>query len=132
MQKSQLQVFATRNISHQEIRRKKLNSTDLFIIRMLRKTAIRLCSAKSNGRTIVRDPRKKKSFKLGQPSAVVEVTPEDKVSESNIQPTPTVSPLSFGPSSQNQESVGSALGSYALAGVGITLGFTLVKLINGV
>jgi len=39
--------------------------------------------------------------------------------------------LPFEPSAQNQQTVGSVMASYALAGVGVTLGFGLVRFFLG-
>ena len=93
-------------------------------------SSIRRLSSKANsssGRTIVRDPRKKKAIK---PTVAVQV-PE--TSESLQTPLkPTNENLPFAPSDQNQQSVGSTLGTYALAGVGMTLGFTLVRVLFGI
>ena len=72
-------------------------------------------------RTIVRDPRKRKSMPA--------VVPQDnnKSLPSNKQPPP----LPFEPSQQNQTSVGSSMASYMLAGAGVAMGFTLVGAIFG-
>lgn len=80
--------------------------------------------AKQTGRrTIVRDPRKK-----SRALEVREKPPEENhVSVTNQ--SPRVMP--FEPSEQNQQSVGSTLGSYALAGVGVTLGVVLVRVVLG-
>jgi hypothetical protein len=43
----------------------------------------------------------------------------------------TRTPLAFEPSPANQQSVGSTMVSYALAGFGVTLGFVLVRVLFG-
>jgi len=48
-------------------------------------------------------------------------------SSTGTPPTPL-----FAPSEQNQQSIGSSLGSYALAGAGMAMGFALVRLVVGV
>jgi len=94
---------------------------------MYRRSLIAL--ARQGGRTIVRDPRKKRL-------PAVRVVNDDKAKDENQTPSVYQSsspgkPLPFGPSSQSQESVGSSLASYALAGVGVSLGFILVRVVTG-
>lgn len=81
--------------------------------------------AKQAGRTIVRDPRKKKVIAMARQETPIQqqVAPQQQP----VQPPP----LPFEPSAQNQQSVGSTLGSYALAGVGVTLGVVLVRVVLG-
>jgi hypothetical protein len=78
--------------------------------------------SKNAKRTIVRDPRKQK-------------VPAIRAEESRgIQPTETThqrQPMAFEPSPQNQQSVGSSLASYALAGAGMAIGFTIVGAVFG-
>lgn len=77
------------------------------------------------GRTIVRDPRKK----IKRVPAVV---PEDPTEIEPVQPPlPQRMPLPFQPSSQDQQSIGSSMASYAMAGVGVALGVTLVRVVIG-
>lgn len=95
---------------------------------MYRRSLIAL--ARQGGRTIVRDPRKKRL------PAVRVVNDDDKAKDENQTPSVYQSsspgkPLPFEPSSQSQESVGSSLASYALAGVGVSLGFILVRVVTG-
>ncbi len=88
---------------------------------MFRRSLVQL-SGKAE-RTIVRDPRKNKA-KL---SALVKQQEEtQQLSETQPPPPP------FAPSAQDQQSMGSSLGSYALAGAGMAMGFTLVRLVFGV
>ena len=93
---------------------------------MYRRSLIAL--ARQGGRTIVRDPRKKRL-------PAVRVVNDDKAKDENQTPSVYQSspgkPLPFEPSSQNQESLGSSLASYALAGVGVSLGFILVRVVTG-
>jgi len=79
-------------------------------------------------RTIVRDPRKKVNS--------IAVRPGDHHNEGRrdlhpVQPAQRRTPLPFEPNQQDQQTIGSSLGSYALAGVGVTLGFVLVGAILG-
>lgn len=94
---------------------------------MLRQSLVRLSSAKAP-RTIIRDPRKKKVAQSA--TSVQVVNPDEKKWVDS--PQPVTPPVPFAPSEKNQDSVGSTLGSYVLAGVGVTLGFTLVKVVFGV
>mmetsp|Transcript_20476 Transcript_20476/g.44351 ORF Transcript_20476/g.44351 Transcript_20476/m.44351 type:complete len:95 (-) Transcript_20476:53-337(-) len=93
---------------------------------MFRRSAIVM--ANQARRTIVRDPRKKSvpavSTQLPAAAAAAESHPVQ-------QQAPQQQPLPFEPSQQNQESVGSSLVSYAVAGVGVALGVTLVRVIVG-
>ena len=75
---------------------------------------------KSTGRTIVRDPRKKKAI-----SAVVRREELRPVQQNDLKPLP------FAPLEQNQQSFGSSLGSYAVMGVGVALGVTMVGALLG-
>jgi hypothetical protein len=99
---------------------------------MLRRSLIRLSSTstKKGRRTVVRDPRKKKAALA---SAQVQRW-EDKPTDDQLQThsTPPPLPPAFAPSESNQAGVGSTLGSYMLAGVGVTMGFTLVKVVFGI
>jgi hypothetical protein len=88
---------------------------------MYRRSLIAL--SKQTGRTIVRDPRKKIK-------RVPAIRPEDPSQVEQVPPPLPMQP--FEPSNQNQESVGSTMASYVLAGIGVTLGFTLVRVIIGV
>mmetsp|Transcript_22060 Transcript_22060/g.45985 ORF Transcript_22060/g.45985 Transcript_22060/m.45985 type:complete len:101 (-) Transcript_22060:207-509(-) len=99
---------------------------------MFRRSACRLAKA---GRTIVRDPRKK-----SLPAAVAGSPPAAEGNNSDLthtrqQQPPVVQqpppPLPFEPSQQNQESLGSSMVSYAMAGVGVALGVTLVRVVLG-
>jgi hypothetical protein len=88
-------------------------------------------------RTIVRDPRMKKTIspstsdaaKALAPHANSNTPPSVFESQQKAQPPP---PLPFAPSNQNQESIGSMVGSYMLAGFGMGLGVILVRVILGV
>jgi hypothetical protein len=78
--------------------------------------------SKQAERTIVRDPRK-----VRVPAVRAEESTE-------MQPTETThqrQPMAFEPSPQDQQSVGSSLASYALAGAGMAIGFTLVGAVFG-
>ena len=78
--------------------------------------------AQQSRRTIVRDPRRRRN----KPSPLVVPKEEDE-----LQPTPPMAktPLPFGP--QPQHSTASSLASYAVAGVGVTLGVVLVRVVLG-
>ncbi len=92
---------------------------------MFRNSLRRFSNAKA-GRTIIRDPRKKKAIR---PLSFVEIANSD---ESKQNTPPVTPPIPFAPLEKNQESVGSVLGSYVLAGVGVTMGFALVKVVFGI
>ena len=85
-------------------------------------TMIRRTMPLWKGRTIVRDPRKK---------AVPAVIPEpvDQVQEQQQQQQPP--PLPYQPTPENQQAVGSSLGSYALMGAGMAVGFSIVGALFG-
>ena len=89
---------------------------------MFRRSAYNLANQAS--RTIVRDPRKKKAV----PAVKNSLGGGHPVS---APPPPPAQPLPFEPSQQNQESLGSSLASYALAGVGVSLGVILVRAVFG-
>ena len=76
-------------------------------------------------RTIVRDPRKIAK----RAPAVVPVAEGSQEQPPQRIPPP---PLPFQPSQRNQESVGSTLASYMLAGVGETMGEVLVRVALGI
>ena len=80
-----------------------------------------LLSKEVEKRTIVRDPRKRAvpAVQAGEPT---EVQPQ--------QP-PARNPMPFEPTQQNQQSVGSTLGSYAIMGAGVAIGFAIVGAIFG-
>ena len=71
-------------------------------------------------RTVVRDPRKK-----AVPAVVRSEEATNEIQPSHRQPLP------FEPTPQNQQSVGSTLGSYVLMGAGVAIGFTIVGAIFG-
>ncbi|EJK64753.1 hypothetical protein THAOC_14482 [Thalassiosira oceanica] len=90
---------------------------------MYRRTARVLLATQ---RTRIRDPRKAKQIRV---SAAV-----TRAEEERHPPAPTPSPhqqqmLPFEPNQQSQQSMG--LGSYAIAGAGMALGFTLVGALFG-
>ena len=87
---------------------------------MLRRSIIAL--SKQSGRTVVRDPRKKRVPAVIQQQ---ESTPDVQ------QGQPLGRPLPFQPTQQNQQAVGSTLGSYVLMGAGVALGFSLIGAIFG-
>ena len=90
---------------------------------MIRRTQALLSKA-SKGRTVVRDPRKAKARKT---ALVARPSPDHLPVEQ--QPSPP--PMRFQPSPQNQQSVGSTLASYSLAGAGVAMGVTLVGALLG-
>jgi hypothetical protein len=96
-----------------------------------RVSLIKQAAVNRGSRTIVRDPRKNvpKSSPKGMNHQIVV---QSQSSQKQISPTLSSPPQPFAPSQENQQSVGSALVSYALAGAGMTLGFVLVGAIFGV
>ena len=92
--------------------------------------SIAILSAKGS-RTIIRDPRKGKELrekaKERARSAVAVQNENSSLSQHEPQEGPP--PMAFEPSAQNQESLG--LGSYVLAGAGMSLGFMIVGAIFG-
>ena len=104
---------------------------------MLRRTLVLLSSSSptpstSKGRTIVRDPRKAASNQRNPKSPVAIIqNNQGSVPAQNEQHKQQLinsnkQPLPFEPSPQNQESIGSSLASYMLAGVGVAMGVTFV------
>ena len=81
--------------------------------------------AKQSGRKVVRDPRKQR---LPVASAAPKETSAMQTTQQNSVQR---QPLPFEPSNQNQQSVGSSLASYMLAGAGVAIGFTIVGAIFG-
>lgn len=78
------------------------------------------------GRTIIRDPRKKKIIRS---ALVTQERSNNEVDQHQQHSNETKPILPFEPSTQNQQSLG--LGSYVLAGAGMALGVTLVGAILG-
>ena len=80
------------------------------------------------GRTIVRDPRKRRL-----PAVRTEETQNSQTSllTPSQQTAPQKAPLPFQPTSENQQAVGSSLGSYVLMGAGMAVGFSIVGAIFG-
>jgi hypothetical protein len=90
---------------------------------MFKRTVVKLSkTTPDGGRTIVRDPRKNKAA-LSQLVKQEEQKEQQLVNQQNFP--------SFAPSEQNRQSIGSSLGSYALAGAGMSLGFILVGAVFG-
>jgi hypothetical protein len=91
-----------------------------------------MAQKQSGARTIVRDPRIKKPKAPAAAAAIVH-RPEESPSNLGVpqQQQPPRPLMPFEPSAQNQQSVGSTLGSYALAGFGFTLGLVLVRVVFG-
>jgi hypothetical protein len=78
------------------------------------------------GRTIIRDPRKKKIIRS---ALVTQERSSNEVVQHQQHSNETKPILPFEPSTQNQQSLG--LGSYGIAGAGVALGVTLVGAILG-
>eukprot|EP00531_Pseudo-nitzschia_arenysensis_P003443 CAMPEP_0116131270 /NCGR_PEP_ID=MMETSP0329-20121206/8918_1 /TAXON_ID=697910 /ORGANISM="Pseudo-nitzschia arenysensis, Strain B593" /LENGTH=97 /DNA_ID=CAMNT_0003625693 /DNA_START=174 /DNA_END=467 /DNA_ORIENTATION=+ len=95
---------------------------------MIRRSQLLLSKA---GRTVVRDPRKAKARKTAVVSRddALATTP-DHLPQQQSPPQQQVN-LPFQPSQQNQQSVGSTLVSYSLAGAGVAMGVTLVGALFG-
>ena len=93
--------------------------------------------AKQAGRTIVRDPRKAAAARKARSvGAALQSRPDDNYPSAPVMPPPPPPPLErprlpFEPSRRNEQTVGSTLASYALAGVAVSLGVGLVKIIFG-
>mmetsp|Transcript_35946 Transcript_35946/g.86897 ORF Transcript_35946/g.86897 Transcript_35946/m.86897 type:complete len:95 (-) Transcript_35946:204-488(-) len=83
--------------------------------------------AKNRPRTIVRDPRKKRL-----PAAVSQnsLTQQQELEQQQSQ-IQERQQMAFEPSRQNQHSIGSTMGSYALAGFGMSIGFAFVGALFG-
>ena len=102
-----------------------------------------LTALASQGRAIVRDPRKGKV----SATAVQSTNSNTAVSKKTTEPSSPIAPhqnnqslppqhqqqqpLPFSPTEQNQNSIGSMVGSYMLAGFGMGLGMILVRIILG-
>lgn len=78
------------------------------------------------GRTIVRDPRR-----IRNPKSLAVAKVEDLPSPEQTKDNIPRAAFPFEPNPQNQSNVGSSLASYALAGVGVTLGVVLVRIVLG-
>ena len=97
----------------------------------------------SQGRKIVRDPRKAKASANVVQSADLNalantpsktsnpITTQPQQNQSFPSPQMQKQPLPFEPTVQNQNSIGSMVGSYMLAGFGMGLGMILVRIILG-
>mmetsp|Transcript_12144 Transcript_12144/g.29312 ORF Transcript_12144/g.29312 Transcript_12144/m.29312 type:complete len:123 (+) Transcript_12144:90-458(+) len=113
-----------------------------------------LLATKTAGRTVVRDPRKQRaaaaaavsSNRTPSSSTAAESDRHHHQNHLTVPPPPSSSAehnsitrvgiksnnnLPFSPTNQQQESVGSSLLSYMLAGAGVALGFTVVGAIFG-
>jgi hypothetical protein len=102
-----------------------------------------LSALASQGRTIVRDPRKSKASANAVHSTDIKKIDHIPTGTSNpiasqLQQQQRDSPpqlqkqaLPFTPTEQNQNSIGSMVGSYMLAGFGMGLGMILVRMILG-
>jgi len=89
-------------------------------------------------RTVVRDPRKAKKVSARRTVAAAQDQNHNLPVENNNndnwqvqQQQQRLPSLPFEPNTQNQQSVGSTLASYALSGVGVAMGFTLVGALFG-
>jgi hypothetical protein len=94
--------------------------------------------SKRTDRAIVRDPRVAKQRKAtalveSSASGVQQHQEPSSVVPSQQPASPSAPPttLPFQPSTQNQQSVGSTIGSYVLAGFGVGLGMILVRVVLG-
>ena len=93
---------------------------------MIRRSVVLLAQG---SRTIVRDPRKPRPL-----PATGSTTPNipANVTEPSVPVHSTQSQrLPFEPTQTNQESIGSSVVSYMLAGAGMAIGFTIVGAIFG-
>mmetsp|Transcript_29284 Transcript_29284/g.43172 ORF Transcript_29284/g.43172 Transcript_29284/m.43172 type:complete len:94 (-) Transcript_29284:35-316(-) len=82
--------------------------------------------AEKGKRTIVRDPRKRKLPAIQRTQDALEA-----VQEQDPPPVEVRQRMAFEPMEQNQQAVGSTLGSYALMGAGMAVGFSIVGAIFG-
>mmetsp|Transcript_14629 Transcript_14629/g.27419 ORF Transcript_14629/g.27419 Transcript_14629/m.27419 type:complete len:153 (-) Transcript_14629:379-837(-) len=96
---------------------------------MLQRTRVLL--SKATKRTVVRDPRKIKVPSSAASSTALQETYQQQEHLPSQHHQPQTPSLPFEPSPQNQQSIGSSMASYALAGVGVALGFTFVGLLFG-
>mmetsp|Transcript_29711 Transcript_29711/g.36182 ORF Transcript_29711/g.36182 Transcript_29711/m.36182 type:complete len:107 (-) Transcript_29711:98-418(-) len=99
-----------------------------------RSLAIAAKHNKNIGRTIVCDPRKKKSSASGVAPVVTDNSSAESLApQHQHQLVQQKGPLPFVPdtNTDQQQSLTSSLGSYMLAGAGVALGFTLVGAIFG-
>lgn len=96
---------------------------------MLRSSA-RLAAAatKRSSRTIVRDPRKNKK---PSPTQALATTDEHESQQNQLMQQQQQQQLPFPPLNSNSGTSSSELGSYMLAGAGMALGFTLVRVLFG-
>ncbi len=90
---------------------------------MIRRSSVLFSKA---GRTVVRDPRKARKTALATRNDVLATTQEHLPAEEQQSTN-----LPFQPTPQNQQSVGSTLVSYSLAGAGVAMGVTLVGALFG-
>jgi hypothetical protein len=86
-------------------------------------------------RTVVRDPRRRKpSQPMPSSSSLVVASQPTRENESQQQSPVSSSPLSFINNDYNSstpQSMSSSLAQYALAGVGVTLGVVMVRMVLG-
>lgn len=89
-----------------------------------------MLASQKSGRSVVRDPRKRiKQSTL--PAALPQDPASGQLTPSHQEPSQRA-PLPFmDNNAQQQQSLGSSMVSYAVAGVGMTLGFILVGAIIG-
>ena len=90
--------------------------------------SLQILAQQTTRRTVVRDPRKRTKLPS---TASREVVPSKNSQAPVQQQQQQRPPLPFEPTHQQQESIGSSMASYALAGVGVTLGVVLVRVILG-
>jgi hypothetical protein len=97
---------------------------------MFHSTRVLLLSTK-RPRTIVRDPRKK-TLPVAIASQPNQLQPQQHHHHHQQQQHGSqIQPLPFVPSAENQQSIGSSIVSYGLAGAGVAMGFALVGAIFG-
>jgi hypothetical protein len=80
-------------------------------------------------RTIVRDPRKARVPSVRTPDVPAEMGQQSQ--QFDLQQQQQRQGLPFEPTQQNQQSVGSSLASYGLAGAGMAIGFSIVGALFG-
>ena len=93
-----------------------------------------LLSMQANARrTVVRDPRKTKKKTVTKAVSIRQENQSADHFPMQSNPSNSPPPTPFHGMAQNQEqSVGSTFGTYMLLGAGVTMGFTVVRLIFGI
>jgi len=94
---------------------------------MLFRRSLRVLSAERAGRTVVRDPRRRTRLA----KSLVPMAKEDKTMKLSDPPSMPSPIFLQKPTQQQHESLAASMGSYAVAGIGVALGVTLVRVVLG-